>query len=143
MTEPIKGFRGDYAFLSNFYKHEKIMYEGMTGDNVEVLFQAYKADNPNECRKVLATTTPGEAKRAGRKVHMRADWETIKIDIMMDLVRLKFSIPRLRKKLLATGDSYLEETNDWGDHFWGANKNGYGQNWLGKLLMDVRYEIQE
>ena len=43
----------------------------------------------------------------------------------------------LRKKLLETGDRYLEETNWWGDDFWGGC-NGEGRNELGKILMKVR-----
>ena len=141
MTEPIKGFFGDNAFLSNFYKHEEIEWEGKKAKTVEHLFQAFKTNSIQERRKVLEAETPGEAKRLGRKVTMRLDWEEAKIGVMRNLLFMKFQIPRLQKKLLATGDAYLEETNNWGDHFWGANKNGYGQNWLGKLLMEVRLEI--
>ena len=103
--EAIKGFFGQYACFSNFYKHEKITYKGMVGDNVEVLFQAEKAKSPEQRKYVLKSGNPSEAKRRGRKVDMRVDWESVKIGIMTDLLRLKFAIPRLRKKLLETGDA--------------------------------------
>jgi hypothetical protein len=56
---------------------------------------------------------------------------------MRELITLKFADKELRKKLLATGESYLEETNTWRDTFWGVC-NGVGENWLGKLLMEER-----
>jgi ribA/ribD-fused uncharacterized protein len=138
VSEPINGFFGQYNFLSNFYKHEAITYEGMTAVTVEHLFQAIKTLDPQERKMVLKAESPGEAKKLGQKVTLRPDWEKAKIRLMTEILKVKFSIPRLKKKLLATGDAYLEETNDWGDHFWGANKKGYGKNWLGKCLMEIR-----
>jgi hypothetical protein len=85
--------------------------------------------------------TPGKAKREGRGVQLRSDWEDVKYDIMKELVKLKFiTHAHLRKELLETGDKYLEETNSWHDHVWGVCQ-GKGLNWLGKILMEVREEL--
>ncbi|NGT90448.1 NADAR family protein [Clostridium perfringens] len=46
----------------------------------------------------------------------------------------------LRRKLIATGDKYLEEGNTWNDTYLGVCK-GKGRNMLGKILMRVRSEI--
>lgn len=140
--EGIKGFFGKYHFMSNFHKHEPITYDGMAAKTVEHIFQAVKTLDQGSRKIVIQADGPGEAKKLGQKVPLRSDWENVKVDIMLDILRVKFKIPRLRKKLLDTGDSYLEETNDWGDHFWGANKKGYGKNWLGKCLMKLRDEIR-
>ncbi len=59
---------------------------------------------------------------------------------MTDLVRQKFQDPELRAALLATGNRYLEETNWWGDTFWGVC-NGAGENRLGMILMAIRTRI--
>ena len=60
---------------------------------------------------------------------------------MAYLVREKFTTnQKLQKQLLATGDQHLEETNKWGDTFWGVC-NGVGSNHLGKILMKVRDEL--
>ena len=59
-----------------------------------------------------------------------------------ELLYRKFAIPSLREKLLATGDAYLEEGNNWGDTIWGT-VNGRGQNHLGRLLMEVRDAIRK
>lgn len=84
--------------------------------------------------------SPGEAKRRGRKVTMRDDWKEVKIDIMLDLLQLKFSDPILKQQLLATGNAKLVEGNYWHDNFWGTCRCGRcnnvrKENWLGRLLM--------
>jgi len=63
------------------------------------------------------------------------------LEIMYLLLGLKFADPTLRSWLLATGDAILEEGNSWGDTYWGVSR-GYGENWLGILLMLVRGEIR-
>ena len=53
----------------------------------------------------------------------------------------KFSDPVLRDKLMATGNCQLIEGNTWGDRYWGVC-DGVGQNHLGRLLMEIRDQIQ-
>lgn len=61
---------------------------------------------------------------------------------MEALVLLKFAQNSdLRYRLLRTGDAYLEETNNWGDKFWGVC-DGEGENHLGKIIMKVRGAIK-
>ena len=43
--------------------------------------------------------------------------------------------------LVDTGDQPLIEGNTWGDRFWGVC-GGTGMNHLGRLLMEVREELQ-
>lgn len=132
----IESFQGEYRFLSNFW-HVYVRYDGELYPTVEHAYQAAKTLNP-EFRKAIAYATTGEAKRMGRQVPMRPDWDSIKIDVMRDLLRQKFTEePELRELLLATGDAELIEGNTWGDYFWGVC-NGEGQNNLGKLLMEIR-----
>ena len=59
---------------------------------------------------------------------------------MRDVLRAKFSDPELRGRLLATGEKHLVEGNHWGDRVWGQCPVGIGENWLGRLLMDIRAE---
>jgi hypothetical protein len=87
--------------------------------------------------------SPGDAKRLGRKVFLRPDWEQVKRQVMADIVEAKFTQKEdLREKLLATGDAYLEEGNDWGDRIWGT-VNGQGANMLGIILMETRKKLRE
>jgi ribA/ribD-fused uncharacterized protein len=82
------------------------------------------------------------AKRVGAEIDLRSDWSDVKLAIMLDLVRQKFTAhSHLRRKLLATGDRQLIEVNGWGDQFWGVSR-GSGYNHLGRILMRVRDELR-
>ncbi len=141
MTEPIKSFTGDYAFLSNFYC-EHIEYEGDTYASNEHAYQAAKIRD-RAARHPLTVEagiqmTPGQAKRFGRSVTLRPFWNAERVKVMEFLQYRKFvRSPHLATLLIATGDAELIEGNRWGDTFWGVC-NGVGQNQLGKILMDVR-----
>jgi ribA/ribD-fused uncharacterized protein len=141
MIEEIDKFDGRYGFLSNFYP-ARITYMGMHGATLEHVYQASKATSPMARATILACETAGQAKRKGARVKLRDDWtEETRIVIMLDLLRLKFAIPGLRKQLLDTGSAWLVEGNTWGDEFWGVCR-GRGKNILGLLLMQVRAEIK-
>ena len=58
---------------------------------MEHAFQAAKTFDRTEKQSVGQAATPGLAKRLGRKVRLRPDWEQVKIGIMEELVRLKFT----------------------------------------------------
>lgn len=140
----ISSFTDDYRFLSNFW-----LEPARGGFSVEHFFQSAKAADPEEGAAIRShETTPGQAKRLGRKVKLRDDWEQIKDDVMLQNLRSKFSLDTtLRDKLLATGDEELIEGNTWGDTYWGAVLNEEtgeweGKNMLGKLLMQVREELR-
>lgn len=136
----ITSFNGEYYFLSNFYS-TPVIYEGITYQNSEAAYQAAKTLDI-DIRKQFATFNPSTAKKIGRKITLRNDWEKIKIDIMYKIVKNKFSQNiHLKKKLLDTGNAYLEEGNTWGDKIWGT-VNGIGHNHLGKILMRVRDELR-
>lgn len=135
----IAGFFDEYRFLSNFWWYVDTYGNRTT---VEHHYQARKARNPRDAEFVLGCATPGKAKTAGRNIEIVSNWEDIKIDVMRDLVREKFTNHELRSKLLATGNQELIELNTWGDSFWGQCPLGIGDNWLGKILMQIRDEIR-
>lgn len=137
----IYGFEGDYRFLSNFYP-SIVEYEGSHYPTVEHAYQAAKTLNPAQRREIQIVVSPAKAKMLGRHVHMRHDWDEIKVQVMEYLLRQKFSgYHELSKQLFETDDKYLEETNHWGDTFWGVC-NGKGQNVLGNLLMKIRADVR-
>ena len=133
-------FDGEFAFLSNFYP-SPITDGNLIFPTVEHYFQAAKTTNIEEYEKIAAADTPGQAKRLGRKVTLRPDWEEVKDQVMLDALRKKFSDDKLRSMLLTTGEEYLIEGNTWGDKYWGVC-GGIGLNHLGKLLMQVRDELE-
>jgi len=133
-------FRGEYYFLSNFFP-SRAELEGLTFPTVEHAFVAAKTESIVIRGRVQSIPTPGQAKRFGRTIRLRGDWEDVKLGIMEELIRKKFSLPELRNKLLATEGLKLEEINPWHDTYWGVY-NGEGENHLGKILMKIRSEIQ-
>lgn len=136
----IAKFDGDYAFLSNFYSHT-FRYKNKTYRTAEHAYQAAKCANRYDALRIKQAPTPVAAKRLGRRVYLREDWELVKFSIMREIVLAKFtSTNELRRLLLSTGDQELIEGNWWGDRFWGVCE-GRGENNLGKILMEVRSEI--
>jgi hypothetical protein len=137
----IDSFQGNYRFLSNFFP-ATIEYEGITYPSVENAYQASKSSSVEDHKRIAAISDPGDAKREGRLLTLRDDWDTLKFKVMEDCVRYKFTHHlELKEKLLATGDAILEEGNTWNDQIWGVS-NGQGQNRLGKILMKVREELK-
>lgn len=141
----INRFTNEYFFLSNFY-NIKISVEGLVYPSVEHAFQALKTNDLHDRKKIRQAKSAGEAKKLGRKVKMRSDWESVKIGVMEDLLRIKFSSKDLKEKLLATDEEELIEGNDWNDNFWGSCncvkcKGNKGKNHLGKLIMKIRKEL--
>ena len=135
----ITSFTGEHQWLSNFWAC-RVLYMGTAFESVEAAFQAAKSEAP-EVRRQFASLSPSEAKRRGRQIQLRSDWEQIKLEIMSDLVRQKFQTPALRAQLLGTGERQLVEVNAWNDTFWGVYR-GVGQNQLGIILMKVRSELR-
>ena len=133
-------FKGEYFFLSNFYEIP-VIYDVITYRNSEAAFQAQKCISPKD-RESFTNLNPAEAKHKGRSVQLRKDWEQVKISIMTEIVKAKFEQNAdIAQKLIATGDSYLEEGNNWGDKVWGT-VNGQGANHLGHILMNVREQLK-
>jgi ribA/ribD-fused uncharacterized protein len=144
MTKVISEFQGSYRFLSNFYSSPiKVIRSDITYDapTVEHAYQAFKAIHLSDFEDILSCHSPGLAKRKGRVIYLRTDWEAIKLEVMRNLLAKKFSSKKdLGQLLLSTGAAILEEGNHWGDTYWGVC-NGKGKNWLGHLLMARRAEL--
>lgn len=141
MPERIEGFQNEYRFLSNF-EYVRVKLDGVYYPSVEHAYQAAKTLDVNERMLILKAKGPGHAKRLGKLIECRSDWDDVKERIMMDLCIQKFAQEPFRSLLLATGDAYIEETNTWKDTHWGVC-NGQGQNHLGYILMDIRTYLRE
>jgi ribA/ribD-fused uncharacterized protein len=138
----IEVFDGVYHFLSNFFLIA-VEYEGITYCCSECAFQAAKTLNMKD-RERFISMAPGKAKREGRKLKLRENWDAIKDTVMLEIVRAKFrQNPELAERLIATGDAELIEGNYWGDDYWGVCHVELGKNKLGKILMQVRSELKD
>ena len=137
----IDHFKDDYAFLSNFYA-SPILYQDILYPTNEHFFQAMKSKDDAVRRKIAALNFPTQAKKDGKNIKLRKDWDEVKLKVMYLGLKMKFEIPALRTKLLDTGSATLTEGNFWKDTYWGVC-NGEGENHLGKLLMKLRKRLSE
>lgn len=136
----INEFRGETRWLSNFVG-QITTRDGRVWPTVEHAYQASKTKNRAEQEAVRACATPGKAKRMGRKVTMREDWDKVKLGYMRYFTSLKYTQNEdLADRLRGTGTQELVEGNTWNDTFWGVCK-GVGQNQLGKAIMLVRNNL--
>ena len=129
--------------MSNFF-NAPFVVDGQRYQTMEHFFQSQKTLDPIEAARIRIASGPGEAKRLGRKIELRKDWESIKLDVMRRGVKAKFDQnEQLRVRLLETGDQELQEGNYWHDLYWGIDEEtGCGENWLGKILMEIREQYR-
>lgn len=137
-------FREEYFFLSNFYEGQVFEYKGMKFTNGEAAFQSQKCLSR---QKEFEMIKPDQAKRLGKNVPLRNDWEKVKEQIMYEVCYAKFSQDEnLKNQLINTGDIELVEGNYHGDRIWGKTycqktMSWVGENKLGTNLMKVRKEF--
>ncbi len=138
----IRGFFGEYRFLSNFHPCS-VKVLGKVYPSSEHAYMALKTLDLTERQLIQDAATAVEARRLGQQVRLRPNWEELKLVAMRMAVQAKFkNTPLLKKKLLATGDRLLEETNNWDDTFWGVDmRRNKGENHLGLILMSIRSEL--
>ena len=152
LNDPLYMFIGEYRLLSNFHI-TPVKYEGITYLSSEHAYQAVKTLDNSMREMISQATSPSKAKKMGFSVTIRDNWNTIKYQIMEDIVRIKFnSNKEIADKLIATGDRYLIESTTWHDCDWGicikkncekGCKNKRGKNNLGNILMKIRKELKD
>lgn len=125
MHEEISEFIGAFEFLSNSYP-STIYVDHVKYRTVTHAYQALKCASAKNAELVRNATTPQEAVKLARAVPVRSDWNDIKRDTMLRLLRLKFQNPFLRELLLNTGDAKITCST-----------------FLCELLCQVRREIKE
>lgn len=134
----IYGFFGKYRCLSNFHNCQ-VTYDGLTYNSSEAAYMAQKTLDLEIRKKFTEFTSGMQAKNYGKTVVLRPNWDDkYRIHAMYRVLFAKFSQDMdSLAVLLSTGDKYLEETNWWGDTFWGVS-DGKGTNHLGMALMTIR-----
>ncbi|MFY1824857.1 NADAR family protein [Myxococcus fulvus] len=132
-----------HGWCSNFAPYP-IKLGGRTWPTSEHYFQARKFEAPEDQEALRQARTPVLAARMGRdrKRKLRRDWESIKVSVMREAVRAKFTQHEdLAQLLLDTGDARLVEHTDQ-DDYWGDGGDGSGKNMLGRILMEVREQLR-
>jgi len=134
--------------MSNFYPcpikitHNEQELEFPTSEHLYQWSKHYK-DNPTVAKQIRTAPSAASAKKLGRTPCNMKEFDKHKIRWMKRILELKLEQhPSLKEKLLATGDEDIEEFAPW-DNFWGMGKQGEGQNWMGKLWMELREETRK
>ena len=118
----ISSFTGKYAFLSNFYP-APVTYMGQTYANNEAAFQAQKTCCAKEQQQfsIFRLHNPAEAKKRGKNLTLRPDWDKVKISLMyeingdyLDDERANLNV-QLSQPILVVGDLGL----------WNGRRMGY------------------
>jgi ribA/ribD-fused uncharacterized protein len=153
------GKKGMFGEFSNFYP-AKIILGGKVYPNAEQAFQASKfldetyrelirqANTPFIAKILACQKTGGGYKwrtdlnavivfHKNRGVVIRPDWDDVRVDIMRDILSIKFAIPKLRDVLNGTDTKLLVEHTSR-DSFWGDGGDCSGVNMLGQLLVSIR-----
>ena len=133
-------FRGEFSWLSNFFPVQ-IEYEGLTYPSVEHAYQAGKLINIED-RKLFLIMSAGQAKRNWKKYKTYNLTEEFRLNLMYQLLSIKFNQEPFKSLLIATGDCYIQEGNRFSDTFFGyCLKTNQGKNMLGHLIMQIRMEL--
>ena len=144
MEEPLYFYTKTMPFwgLSNF-SPPGVEVDGVYWSTVEHFFQAQKFEDREVRERIRRAPTPKEARALGqsRAFKLRNGWESLREEVMLNALRLKFVNPTARDLLLSTGSRMLVESSPF-DYFWAAGEDGSGQNRLGHLLMQVRSELR-
>jgi len=141
----INSFRGDFAFLSNFFVGAPIVdWRGNKWETTEHFYQSKKTNNIDDKIKIMEAFSPGKSKKIGRTVEIIDNWDELKIGVMRQALMLKFEQwPKYKEYLIQMEGYELVEGNWWHDNFWGncfcdRCESITGTNMLGKLLMELR-----
>lgn len=143
----IDSFSGPYERFSNFYP-VTIYWNNFNFKSVEHAYVASKSKSFEFWYEIakLPHDSAGKAKRMGRKIVIRDDWQMLKLSFMRKFLYQKFNYHEFKELLLSTGDATIIEGNYWHDNYWGNCSckkciEFEGQNQLGKLLMKIRGNI--
>ena len=136
-----------YGWLSNFERTQFIV-DGKIYPTNEHFYQSHKPIDPVHSKYIREAPNATVAMVLGRayehdkylKKYTIKNWDDIKRFVMLTGLRQKFKNPKLRKLLVSTRDAILHEDNP--DDFYWSIADGTGKSWLGKLLMQVRDELQ-
>ena len=137
-------------YLTQVFPLENFSAFGLTMDGVyfktgEHAFQYLKFKDDRICKEIIDCNSPYDARVLGGKYKSERipDWSLVKYDYLEKVFRLKLEQNQMvREALLATRDYLICEYCIDEDTEWGLDKNGNGENRLGKAWMKVRKGIK-
>ena len=130
---------GKWGFLSPMYLC-KVVVDGMPYKSAEHYYQSMKAKREIDRKWIREAPTGYEAKNRSHSLSMDKTVKKTNEEKVATIRKAFFAKfeqnKKLAEKLIETGDAILlEDSPD--DLFWGAK----GQNWIGKVVMEVRESL--
>lgn len=144
-TDIISSFTNEYDFLAPEYPCEVCIFDELeiSYPSYEHALQASKLDDMEQRNLIRQTTGMREIKKLTMKASQQSSWKNDCFEIARKILRDKFVRNKnLTNRLMQIKNMEFQYKNDYGDLFWGVDKDGKGQNKLGKLLYDMRCEIE-
>jgi len=135
-------YEHEHYYLSNFSAFN-LKWRGCVFPTSEHAYHWEKFPHLPVQDDILTAPSAHEALQIARryKTVVREDWDTVKREIMKDILREKArQHPYVFKKLQQTGKRLLIE-NSWRDSFWGWGPDRQGLNLMGNLWMEIREEL--
>ena len=127
---------GKNGYLSNLSQYG-FKLGGVHWLSVEHFYKSHKYVNP----EINTYKNLEELDKNEFQYQPRRDWEYIKQAVMYTGLFHKFhQNPELKRRLIDTKEYYLAEES-LKDYYWGIGKDGRGNNYLGKLLMQLREQL--
>jgi len=137
-------YENEFYPFSNFSSFA-IEWKGKLYPTSEHAYNSEKFEDEKMKEEIRNSRSAHEAfkhAQANREKY-RKDWGEIRLGIMKNILRAKVEQhPYVKKKLLESGDKELIE-DSWRDAFWGWGPDKNGENYLGKLWMEIREEFKE
>lgn len=141
------------GWLSNMSPHP-VGFETILYPTCEHLFQCMRFENEEVRNEILNKKSPMSSKMIAKKHKEQmviTPRSQVDLDLMKTVIRIKMVFhPKLRNELILQdpGSVIIEDCSKRGgesSRFWGMKLNGEvweGQNWLGRLWMEYRSELQ-
>jgi len=137
-------------WFSNFVPYNvSLLEDGIEYRTPEHYYQAHKSLIYRERQHTAQLESPGAAKRIGKDLTLRHDWNYMKVIVMTRAIlwRLETDIKWTEQLMAHKPSERIVETNTWHDNFWGdciCSKPECkipGKNMLGSILQSLRDNI--
>lgn len=136
-------YTGKWYCFDNFSAFA-VYWRGRKWPTVEHAYQAAKFDDALIVEKIWQATSAHETKRIANDPQnlgfIRPNWNEVKHGIMKEILLAKFEQHEYVQKKLKESRGMILVEDSHRDSHWGRGPRWDGENWLGKIWMEIREE---
>ena len=133
----------EWGCLDNFSAFA-VEWRGRLWPTAEHAYQSAKFEAEQMIERIHATRSAHDAKRIANDPEyrplIRPDWQAVKRDVMEEVLRAKFAQHEYVRKKLRETRGWLLVEDSHRDAYWGRGADWTGENWLGRIWMQIRDE---